>query len=139
MSEENVKIMRAAFEAWNAGHMDAVREAFDPEAIMRTPEGWPEPGPYVGRDAVMRQLEQNRQTWETDTFELISDFMGVADRVVVRAIWRGVGHGPDPNMEFTHVYTLRKRRIVFVEYFWDHTEALDAVGLRRQDVAADLP
>ena len=137
MSRENVEIMRAGFQAWNAGNMDAVREAFDPDAMMRTPEGWPEPGPYVGREAVMRQLEQNRQTWDTDIFEPVSDFIDAADRVVVRAIWRGVGRGPDSNMEFTHVYTLRNGRIVFIEYFWDHAEALEILGLSEQDAHAD--
>ena len=42
MSQENVEIVRAGLEAWNAGDMDAVRNACDPEIIMRGPEGWPE-------------------------------------------------------------------------------------------------
>ena len=58
MSQENAETVRRAFEAWNAGDVDAVREAFDPDVIMRAPEGWPEPGPFVGRDAVVRQLKQ---------------------------------------------------------------------------------
>ena len=57
MSQENVEIVRAAFEAWNAGDMDAFRDVYDPDAILRIPEGWPEPGPYVVREAVMRELE----------------------------------------------------------------------------------
>jgi len=137
MSQENVETMRAALEAWNAGDMDRVRGMYDPDVIMRTPEGWPEPGPYVGREAVLRQLEQNRETWDADTFEPVADFIAAADRVVVRAVWRTAGRGPDSNIEFTHVYTLRKGKIVFVEYFWDHAEALEAVGLSEQDAHAD--
>ncbi len=57
MSEENVEVIRAAFEAWNAGDMDALRERLDPDIIWRPPEGWPEPGPFVGREAVMRWFE----------------------------------------------------------------------------------
>jgi ketosteroid isomerase-like protein len=41
MSEENVEIVRALFEAWNAGDMDAFRELYDPDAIMRMAENWP--------------------------------------------------------------------------------------------------
>ena len=81
MSQENVEVARAFFQAWNAGNMDALRELLDPDAIARPPEGWPEPGPFVGREAVMRQFEQLRETWDTDTFELISDFIDVGDRV----------------------------------------------------------
>ena len=75
MSQENVEIVRAAFAAWNTGDMDAVRELFDPAVIVRTLEGWPEPGPYVGREAVMRWWEQVRETWDADPIELISDFI----------------------------------------------------------------
>jgi ketosteroid isomerase-like protein len=62
MSQENVEVVRAGFEAWNAGDMDALRELYDADAIMRPPEGWPEPGPFVGREAVMRQFQQNRDS-----------------------------------------------------------------------------
>jgi uncharacterized protein len=137
MSQENVEVVRAGFAAWNAGDMDALRELFDHDVIMRALEGWPEPGPWVGREAVMRQWEQNRQTWDADTSEPISEFIDAADRVVVRAIWHGAGRGPQANMEFTHVYTLRNGRIVFVEYFWDHGEALETLGLSEQDAHAD--
>ena len=43
MSQENVEIVRAVYEAWNAGDMEAARERYDADAIMRMPEGWPEP------------------------------------------------------------------------------------------------
>jgi ketosteroid isomerase-like protein len=129
MSRENVKLVRASFEAWNAGDMDAVRELLVPDVIMRLPEGWPEPGPFVGRDAVMRQGEQMRDTWDADSAEPISDFIDHADHVVVRFIWRTAGRGPESNMEFTIVYTLRKGSIFLMEYFWDHAEALETVGL----------
>jgi ketosteroid isomerase-like protein len=129
MSEENVEVVRALFEAWNSGDMDAVREGYDPGIIWRPPEGWPEAGPYVGREAVMRQLEQLRETYDSDTIELISNFIDVGDRVAVRLIWRGVGHGPESNIEMTGVYTVRKSRIFSIEFFWDHAEALETLGV----------
>jgi ketosteroid isomerase-like protein len=129
MSQENVEIAEAFFEAWNAGDMPAVRELFAPDIVVRTPENWPEPGPYVGRDAVMRQLEQNRGAWDADMIEPIGDFIGVADRVVGRYIWRGAGSGPETRFELTFVATVRNAKMLAVEYFWDHAEALEAVGL----------
>src|SRR5262245_20658491 len=122
MSQENVEIMRAMNEAWNAGDMDAFRALLAPDTILRLPEGWPEPGPYVGRDAVMRQFLQLRETWDTDTFELIGDFIDVADRVLVRFIWHAAGHGPAANIEATNVIMIRKGRIFLSEFFWDHAE-----------------
>ena len=94
MSQENVEVAQAAFRAWNVRDMGALRELYDPDVIMRFAEGWPEPGPFVGRDAVMRQLEQMRETWDADALEPTGDFTYAADRVAVRQVWRGAGHGP---------------------------------------------
>jgi ketosteroid isomerase-like protein len=99
MSQENVEIARGVFHAWKAGDMEAVRDLYDPDVIVRGLEGWPEPGPFVGREAVMRQWEQQRETWDADIVEPIGDFFDAADRVVVRQAWRGAGHGPGLNME----------------------------------------
>jgi ketosteroid isomerase-like protein len=44
MSRESVEVVRAAYEAWNTGNMNVLRELYDPDAmIVRYPEGWPEP------------------------------------------------------------------------------------------------
>jgi ketosteroid isomerase-like protein len=129
MSQENVEIAKAFFEVWNAADMDAFRQLYDPDVIVRTVKDWPEPGPYVGREAAMRFHEQLRDTWDVNTLVPISDFIDAGDRVAVRYIWRGAGHGPDLNMELTLVLTMRKRRVVFQEFFWDHAEALEAAGL----------
>jgi ketosteroid isomerase-like protein len=128
MSEENVEVVRRVYDAWNAGDMTALR---DPDVVMHHPDGWPEPGPSVGREAVLRQWEQLRDAWTGDTLEPVTDFTAAADRGVVRDAWRGTGsQGPDADMEFTRVFTLRERKIIDIDIFWDHAEALEAVRLR---------
>ena len=107
MSQENVEVVESMGEAWNAGDMHALRELYDPDVIMRAAEGWPEPGPYVGREAVTRQWEEQREAFDADAIEPISDFIEAADRVVVRVIWHGAGHGPEANLELTAVFTVR--------------------------------
>jgi ketosteroid isomerase-like protein len=130
MSQENVEVVRAGFAAWNAGDMDAFRELHDPDVILRPEKDWPESGPYIGREAVMRFYEQLRETWDADALESTSDFIQAGDRVAVRLIWRGAGHGPEANIVVTGVYTVRQGRVFGTEFFWDHAEALKAVGLR---------
>ena len=137
MSQENVEIARATFDAWKTGDMDALRQLYDPDAIMRTPEGWPEPGPFVGRDAIMRQFKQVRETWDDDALQPIGDFVDAADRVVVRHIYRGAGRGPESNMELTVVYMMRKGRVSYQEFFWDHAKALEPLGLSEQNAHAE--
>ena len=78
----------------------------------------------------MRQWEQIRDAWTGDTLAPVTDPIVAADRVVVRDAWRGTGQGPDADMEFSRVFTLRERKIIGVDIFWDHAEALKAVGLR---------
>ena len=137
MSQENVEVLRASADAWNSGDMDAWADFLAPDVISRPPEGWPEPGPFVGREAVRRNFEQQREAFDADTAEPISDVIEAGDRVVVRLIWRGSGHGPELNMEVTCVYTIRKGKILAFEWFWDHAEALEAIGLSEQDAHAD--
>jgi len=76
MSQENVEVVKAGFDAWNAGDMDTAREMYDPDAVLKMAEGWPEPGPFVG-------------------------------------------------------YTVRDGRVCKIEFFWEHSGALEAVGLRK--------
>jgi ketosteroid isomerase-like protein len=140
MSQQNVEIVKASFEAWNAADVAALQELYDPDVISRSPEGWPEPGASVGRNAVMRQFGQLRETWDTDAFEVIGDCIEAGDRVAVRCVWRGAGHGPELNLQMTCVFTVRKGRIFGVEFFWDHAEALELLGLSEQDVhGSDRP
>jgi hypothetical protein len=109
--------------------MAAFRELYHPDAIMRMVEGWPEPGPYFGRDAVMREYEQLREAWDADDVILIDHSGDVGDRVAVRFSWRGAGRGPGADLELTCVFTVRKGSILAAEYFRDYAEALEAVGL----------
>ena len=130
MSQENVELVRRRnFEAWNVGDMDALRETYDPDVIVRVVENWPEPGPFVGREAVMRQWEQQREAFDTDAAERFSDFIDAGDRVLVRYVWRVKGRGPGANVEMTAVFTVREGRVSCTEFFWDHADALKAVGL----------
>ena len=130
MSEENVEIVRAASRAWNAGDMDVYREMHDPDVIVRPENNWPEPGPYIGREAVMRFYGQLRETFDADTIELTGEISHGADRVVARWIWHGQGYGPESNVEVTTIYAVRNGKVREVEYFWDHDQALEAAGLR---------
>jgi len=129
MSQENVEIVRATFDAWNAGDMGAFGDSYDPHVVVRYADGWPEGSePIMGREAVMRQWEQQREPFDADTIELL-DVIDLGDRVIARMIWRAVGSGPDLKIEVTTVTTHRKGKTILVEFFWDHAEALEAVGI----------
>jgi ketosteroid isomerase-like protein len=129
MSQENVGVIKASFDVWNSGDMDAFRQLLHSDVITRPPENWPEPGPFVGREAVMREFEWLRGTWDVDVAELIGDFIEAGEWVAVRWIWRGTGRGPAANMEMSGLYRVRDGKIVSLDFFWVHAEALEAMGL----------
>ena len=85
MSQENVEVVQAFVDAWNAGDMDAVRELLDPDVVLRPVSDWPEPGPYMGREAAMGFYERLRGTFDADSVELTRDLSHADDRVVARA------------------------------------------------------
>jgi len=130
MSRENVEFVRRAVEAWNAGAMDRLSEFYAPDAIVRGLDGWPEPGPYFGWEEIRRSFERIREPWKTDSIEIVGAIRDAGDRVVTRWRWRVEGQGPPSEMEFTVVLTIRAGKIHYHEYFWNHVEALEALGLR---------
>jgi ketosteroid isomerase-like protein len=109
--------------------MDAFSALHDPNVIWLGLEGWPEAETLMGRKACMRQWERMRSAFDVDTVRPITDFIAAGDRVVVRFVWHGTGQGPEMNMELTSVFTVRKGKIFIIENFWDHAEALEAIGL----------
>jgi uncharacterized protein len=129
MSRENVELVRRGYEAWNAGDMAAVAEGCHPDVVWHHVEGWPEPGPSVGREAVIRAMQQMREAFDTQKFEPLAQFIDAGDRVLVKAVWRGIGQGPEVEMQFTHVFTVRDGKLIEGQTFFDHAEALRAVGL----------
>jgi ketosteroid isomerase-like protein len=129
MSEKNVEVVQASFDAWNAGDMDAYSALHDPNLIWARLEGWPEAETIVGLEACRSQWERMRAAFDADSGEPIGDPVAAGDRVVQRFRWRGTGQGPEMKMELTAVFTLRKGKIFIIENFWDHAEALEAIGL----------
>ena len=82
--------------------MERLRELYDPDATATPPPGWPEPGPFAGRDAILREFDHIREAFgAADALAARSDFLAVNDRVVVRIAWVGAGQGPAMDMEFT--------------------------------------
>ena len=129
MSQQNVEVAREAIKAWNAGDMERLAELYDPDAIVRAPPDWPEPGVGIGRNAIMQAWSQLREIWDIDSMD-IADELAAGDRVILRVTWRGTARGLQTAKEYTFVYTVRRGLILGLEFFLDHSEALEAAGLR---------
>src|SRR5438105_8484246 len=109
-------------------------EFFDPEIEWHDLPMLPEAGVHSGRDAFRRHAAAYLEAW-AEPIE-IEDIRAVGDRVVVRGRWGGVGRQSgahetgDLSVPATGaVYDFRAGRILRVEQFLTHAEALEAAGL----------
>ena len=134
MSQENVELVKRAWEAWSSGDIDAVLETCDPavEWDLTSFEGWPEDDVYYGHEGFRRFLEEWRGSW--DRFEARAEEYvdGDGDRVVALCWQRGFGAGSQVpvEMDLATVFTLEGGVVCRIEAYSDRQEALKAVGLR---------
>jgi ketosteroid isomerase-like protein len=135
MSEENEELVRSSIEAYNAGDRDRYVDFFA-EDVEVCPDAsrFPEAKPFRGREEFRRYIADIDQGWEGGGRAEIGEVFSVGDRVVARADWggRGLTSGIDLRSDLTAVCTIRDGRIAKIEYFFDHTQALEAVGLRER-------
>ena len=122
--------MEAGIGAWNAGDMAAFAPLFAPSAEMYVMEDWPEQGPFIGRDAVMRQYAGLREpSHGTDTVKPLVEPREVAPgRVVTTVVWESAGSGPQVSFEMSIVFSLHDGLITRVEHVWTRDEALAAAS-----------
>ena len=131
MSQENLDVVRAGIDAFVAGDMEEVAQLYHPDAgITAVPEGWPEPAPVEGRDAVVRQFARLQEDWKQQSLEIRRE---AADRdwVVAELYWQTEGAGSGMSVATTVVgaYQVHDAKIVEARFFWDWEDALAAVGL----------
>jgi ketosteroid isomerase-like protein len=133
MSRENVEVVRRVNEhllttgepAWELIHEDV--EVHDHDA--------PDQGTYGGHTGVARWLEDWGAAWAEWTYD-IERLIDAGDIVVmfIRAKTTGRGSGVKLDREDAAVYTLRAGKIACIDYYNNRDEALQAVGLREEDL-----
>jgi ketosteroid isomerase-like protein len=76
-SEENVAVMRRAYEAFNAGDIDTLVEVFDEGAVWHLPGRSSMAKDYQGRDAILAYFgkigEDTGGTFQAELERLLSD------------------------------------------------------------------
>ncbi len=127
---------RTNHEAFNRRDLDAHFMNFDPEIRIRVipdRQGGVAPdieSEYRGREGMREVIERFDQAWEDwrlDTGEIID--LGDRHICLCRYVARGRGSGLSLDHPVAHVVTIRDRRIVELDFYWDQDQALKAVGL----------
>jgi hypothetical protein len=131
MSQENVEIVLEGFRRAEANDLEDIAALTHPEIRGSAVSGWPEPGPFVGRDAALaetkRLIEWGDNRW--------TDIVVVADEgdwVVVAYRWhvRGAGSGIETHFDLATAVRVKDALIVEWHNRWSRDEALEAAGLR---------
>jgi ketosteroid isomerase-like protein len=127
MSQENVEIVRRAFEYEISGRGSVEGLAcFDRDVVMNPVEE----SPSYGVNAIRDNFEHWQGAWE-ELEVTVEETIDAGDRVVLSAHHRGRGRGSGIKVDarFYEVYTLREGKIVRVDEFTERAEALEAAGL----------
>jgi ketosteroid isomerase-like protein len=130
MSEENVQLVRSAIETHDAG-ASGQREASGWISTSSATKSSHAPKRFRGREEYRRFVADIDQDFEGSATQVIKEIFATGDRVVARTDWGGTGRasGIDLRADLTTIFTVRDGRIVQIEYFFDHAQALEAAGL----------
>ena len=130
MSQQNVEIVRRAYEAFADGNLEAVLNVFHPEVDIRPDAAVPDLGRLRGRDGWLELAGRWYEPWEEYRIEP-EEFIDAGDQVVVltREFGRRKDTGYEVEQRIGTVFTFRDGEAVRVEFFLDQAEALEAAGL----------
>jgi ketosteroid isomerase-like protein len=131
MSEENVELVLEGLRRFQAFDFTGATALWHPDSRITGPEGWPEPGPFEGRDAVLEQFRRLAADWGQ---QRVSDVEVVAERagwVVLTFRWEVLGDqsGAPTTATFAAAYRVEEGRIREAHFRWTPEQALEAAGL----------
>jgi ketosteroid isomerase-like protein len=130
MSEDNVAVVRRAFEAFIRGDFELAMAAFDPaveyDLTRIVPDGQVLSGPAGVWEGMRRWLV----AWEDYRME-VDEYLDAGDSVVVsfRESGRGKGTGLPVEQSVTGIWKLDDGKVVRVTPYLDRRQALQAAGL----------
>ena len=129
MSQQNVERYRKFNRAFRSGDWDAIAASFHQDILIRTDPVWPEQRIY-GHEAAMGFYRGAWESWGPEN--QVEEIVDLGDRLLVRDRWtvRGQHSGVEGDQRFSAIFTYREGRIILVEYFLDHEQALEALEMR---------
>jgi ketosteroid isomerase-like protein len=140
MSEGNVEIVKAAYEAFARGGLDRFMEHFTDDVDYRAIEGAPDDvGPIHGKDALRAYVQDWHNTFDDFRIEPVELIAAGEDSVitVTRISGQAKLSGVETDLTYAALYTFRDGKVVRGREYWTRDEALEAAGLREQAISEE--
>jgi ketosteroid isomerase-like protein len=130
MSQENVEIALALVDAWNRGDREAFISLWDEQAVFYPLRAQLEGEAYRGHDGLDRFINGLTDEWADVRFD-IGATRDAGEQIVGigRFRARGRASGVDLDVPLGVLTTVRRGKIVYMRFFSEPTEALEAAGL----------
>jgi ketosteroid isomerase-like protein len=130
MSEENVEIVRLAYEHLNRGDVEGLVELCDDDFLMDMSERVFNPDTFKGDDGIRRFCEGVRDAWETYHWD-VEETRVSGDSVVAMLHCQGQSRegGPRVDWRVAWLWRFRRGRPVSLRFYRDRADALEAAGL----------
>ena len=131
MSQENVEIVLESIRRFRPGGLDEWAKLWHPDTRMTIPDGWPEPGPFTGLDAVKREFERVIDSFSALRFENVEVISASGAWVVAtyRVPTRGTASGLESDFNFAVAYRVQDGLLIECAVRWRVEDALEAAGL----------
>ena len=130
MSQENVKIAKDFYDAYNARNSDALDRLLHPEAEITTLSARGGLGGDWSRGTTRQYFEQLDEAWTGLRIE-IEEYREVGERVVALGVARGAGTSSHVELtsNFAAVLLVRDTQIVLVDSYSNWEDALEAAAV----------
>ncbi len=131
MPRANEEIVRRIYERLNRGDVEGVVELCDGELLMDFSERVFNPDTYRGHDGIRRFCEGVKDAWQSYRWD-VEETRVAGDTVVAMLHCEGQSRegGPGVDWRVAWLWKLRQGRPVFLRFYRDRENALDAAGLR---------
>jgi ketosteroid isomerase-like protein len=129
MSEGDMEVVRAFFDAYNARDSEAVDGMLHPEAeitTLSTRAGMPD---HWRKGTTGQYFEQLDQAW-TNLRAEVQDYRDLGERVVALGVLRGAGMSShvEVDRDFATVFVIKNSQIMVLDTYDNWADGLEAAG-----------
>jgi ketosteroid isomerase-like protein len=130
MSQENVKLVQAAFDAYDRGDEPGLLELVAADVVITQFPEQVDVRDYHGHEGFRQVMTDWVGSWDDWSIEILeARELGDVVLATARQRGRGIGSGAPMDAEATFVFTVHGGLIARWQMFSSEAQALDAVGL----------